>query len=76
MDQEQKRASSTHIPDGSHFYLGAPDKEETTLSDLVKDNKLPVLNLPNLLETFINKSRPSGGRYQRIKKDHMVTNLC
>ncbi len=55
-----------------HFHLGSPDKEETSFSELIDETELARVNLPKLVETFINKLRVSEDGYYQVKKEHKV----
>lgn len=58
--------------ESSHFHLGSPAKVEEELSKLTNSAGSPIFNLPNLLETYINKFRTEEEGYYRVQKEHMV----
>ena len=76
MNEEQNAEDSdveeqTGIP-STAFHLGAPEKGEKPLSDLMNTTRFSVPHLLQMLETYINRFRTAGEGYYRVQRGHMV----
>lgn len=57
----------------ARFHLGAEEKREKSLSELMESLVFSVSDLPRMLESFVNKSRVRGESYYRVQREHTVT---
>ena len=75
-DQMGAMSTATTVPGvKSHIHLGAPEKDETPLSELTDPAGFSVPGFPKLLEAYVNRFRTREEGYYRVQKEHMVIKL-
>ena len=78
VDREQQTsvsptATSTSRGPLVHIHLGAPEKSDKPILELMETPKFSFPGLLRMLERFINKFRTREEGYYKVQKDHMVS---
>ena len=68
LDVEEERGTPL-----TAFHLGAPEKDQKPLSNLMNTTRFSVPNLLQMLEAFVNRFRTVEEGYYKVQWEHMVT---